>query len=86
MLTPEQGALTQLFAATASDVEEKDMKSVIPSISVSYLLKQIFSLYRAGYLVPIAQRKSLSNIAADKDGRLGRQFWNLCETLVKKHT
>ncbi|KAE9409502.1 NAD(P)-binding protein [Gymnopus androsaceus JB14] len=57
-LAPEQGALTQLYAATAPEVEEQDLK----------------------YLT------SKSKLAEDKDGKLGGQFWDLCENLVKEKT
>ncbi|KAF5381940.1 hypothetical protein D9757_007580 [Collybiopsis confluens] len=62
--TPLQGALTQLYAATSPEVEEKNL--------------------RAAYLAPIAQTQDKNTLATDKDGKLGVQFWNLCEKLVKE--
>ncbi|KAE9406078.1 NAD(P)-binding protein [Gymnopus androsaceus JB14] len=63
-LTPEQGALTQLYAATAPEVEEKDLKAAL--------------------LFPIAQLTRKKAIAEDKERKLGIQFWNLCEALVRE--
>jgi hypothetical protein len=37
---------------------------------------------RAGYLVPIAKVGSKSALAKDPEGKLGAQFWSLCEKLV----
>ncbi|KAF9071224.1 hypothetical protein BDP27DRAFT_1503771 [Rhodocollybia butyracea] len=65
-LTPEQGALTQLYAATSLEVEEKNLK--------------------AAFLVPVAKHTGKASLAEDKDGRLGGQFWDLCEALVKQKT
>ncbi|KAK7006771.1 hypothetical protein R3P38DRAFT_3036741 [Favolaschia claudopus] len=60
--SPEQGARTQLYAATALEVEEKDLK--------------------AAYLVPYAKVGTPTMRAQDKDGKLAKEFWSLCETLV----
>ncbi|KAK7035787.1 hypothetical protein R3P38DRAFT_606168 [Favolaschia claudopus] len=60
--SPEQGARTQLYAATALEVEEKDLK--------------------AAYLVPYAKVGTPTTRAQDKDGKLAKEFWSLCETLV----
>ncbi|KAF9071219.1 hypothetical protein BDP27DRAFT_1419255 [Rhodocollybia butyracea] len=63
-LTPEEGALTQLYAATSLEVEEKNLK--------------------AGLLFPIAKPTAKAALAEDKNGKLGIQFWDLCEALVKQ--
>ncbi|KIK56170.1 hypothetical protein GYMLUDRAFT_263848 [Collybiopsis luxurians FD-317 M1] len=60
--TPLQGALTQLYAATSPEVEEKGLKSAL--------------------LFPIAQPQAKKPLAEDKDGKLGAQYWKLCEKLV----
>ncbi|KAJ3726894.1 hypothetical protein C8R42DRAFT_621607 [Lentinula raphanica] len=65
-VTPEQGALTQLYAATSPEVEEKDLK------------------HRAALLFPVAQVKAKASLAEDKDGRLGSEFWALCEALLRQ--
>ncbi|KAJ3825391.1 hypothetical protein EV361DRAFT_905425 [Lentinula raphanica] len=62
--TPEQGALSQLYAATSPEVEEKDLK--------------------AAFLFPVGQLKSKNSLAEDKDGKLGRDFWSLCEALMQE--
>ncbi|KAF9071222.1 hypothetical protein BDP27DRAFT_1401582 [Rhodocollybia butyracea] len=62
--TPEEGALTHLYAATSLEVEEKKLK--------------------AGLLFPTAKPTAKAALAEDKDGKLGVQFWNLCEALVKQ--
>ncbi|KAJ4481029.1 short chain dehydrogenase [Lentinula aciculospora] len=64
LLTPEQGALTQLYAATSPEVEEKNLKAAL--------------------LFPVAQPKSKTSLAEDKDGKLGGQFWTLCEALMRQ--
>ncbi|PLW12727.1 hypothetical protein PCANC_18151 [Puccinia coronata f. sp. avenae] len=38
---------------------------------------------RAAYLVPYGQVGRKSYLAEDPDGKLGRQFWHLCENLMK---
>ncbi|KAJ3759959.1 short chain dehydrogenase [Lentinula raphanica] len=62
--TPEQGALTQLYAATSPEVEEKDLKAAL--------------------LFPVGQVTSKNSLAEDKDGKLGSDFWNLCEALMQE--
>ncbi|KAF9071220.1 hypothetical protein BDP27DRAFT_1419256 [Rhodocollybia butyracea] len=62
--SPEEGALTQLYAATSLEIEEKKLKAVL--------------------LFPIAKPTAKVTLAKDKDGKLGVQFWNLCEALVKQ--
>ncbi|KAJ3891438.1 short chain dehydrogenase [Lentinula edodes] len=64
LVTPEQGALTQLYAATSPEVEEKDLKAAL--------------------LFPIAQPKYKTSLAEDKDGKLGGDFWTLCEALMRQ--
>ncbi|KAE9397581.1 NAD(P)-binding protein [Gymnopus androsaceus JB14] len=64
LLSPEEGALTQLYAATAPEVEEKDLKAAL--------------------LFPIAQLTQKNALAEDKERKLGMQFWDLCEKLVKE--
>ncbi|KAJ3868481.1 hypothetical protein EV359DRAFT_77563 [Lentinula novae-zelandiae] len=63
-MTSEQGALTQLYAATSPEIEENDLKAAL--------------------LFPIAQTKSKSSLAKDKDGKLGGDFWTLCEALMRQ--
>ncbi|KIK64544.1 hypothetical protein GYMLUDRAFT_220981 [Collybiopsis luxurians FD-317 M1] len=60
--TPQQGTLTQLYAATSPEVEEKGLKSAL--------------------LYPTAQLQAKNSLAEDKDGKLGAQYWKLCEKLV----
>ncbi|KAJ3773141.1 hypothetical protein EV361DRAFT_905418 [Lentinula raphanica] len=62
--TPEQGALSQLYAATSPEVEEKDLKAAL--------------------LFPVGQLKSKNSLAEDKDGKLGGDFWSLCEALMRE--
>lgn len=57
LLTPEQGALTQLYAATALEVEEKDMKSVIPSITFFVLTEANISALQSWLLGPYCKAK-----------------------------
>ncbi|KAA1106640.1 hypothetical protein PGT21_036764 [Puccinia graminis f. sp. tritici] len=38
---------------------------------------------RASYLVPYGQVGKKTPLAEDKEGRLGQQFWRLCEMLMK---
>ncbi|KAJ3742980.1 hypothetical protein DFH05DRAFT_1498829 [Lentinula detonsa] len=64
LMTPDQGALTQLYAATSPEVEEKDLKAAL--------------------LFPVAQLKGKTSIAEDKDGKLGGDFWALCEALMRQ--
>ncbi|KAJ3811961.1 short chain dehydrogenase [Lentinula aff. lateritia] len=64
LVTPEQGALTQLYAATSPEVVEKDLKAAL--------------------LFPVAQPKSKTSLAEDKDGKLGGDFWTLCEALMRQ--
>ncbi|PLW12726.1 hypothetical protein PCANC_18150 [Puccinia coronata f. sp. avenae] len=61
--SPHQGALTQLYAATSHEIEDKRL--------------------RAAYLVPYGQVGRKSYLAEDSDGKLGGQFWHLCENLMK---
>ncbi|KAJ3976698.1 short chain dehydrogenase [Lentinula raphanica] len=64
LATPEQGALTQLYAATSLEVEEKDLKAAL--------------------LSPVAQVATKASLAEDKDGKMGSDFWNLCEALMRE--
>ncbi|KAJ3829618.1 short chain dehydrogenase [Lentinula raphanica] len=64
LATPEQGALTQLYAAGSLEVEEKDLKAAL--------------------LSPVAQVATKASLAEDKDGKMGSDFWNLCEALMRE--
>ncbi|KAJ3753654.1 short chain dehydrogenase [Lentinula raphanica] len=64
LATPEQGALTQLYAASSLEVEEKDLKAAL--------------------LSPVAQVATKASLAEDKDGKMGSDFWNLCEALMRE--
>ncbi|KAJ3720121.1 hypothetical protein C8R42DRAFT_583424 [Lentinula raphanica] len=64
LATPEQGALTQLYAAGSLEVEEKDLKAAL--------------------LSPLAQVATKASLAEDKDGKMGSDFWNLCEALMRE--
>ncbi|KAJ3847226.1 short chain dehydrogenase [Lentinula lateritia] len=63
-MNPDRGALTQLYAATSPEVEEKDLKATL--------------------LFPIAQVEAKASMAKDKDGKLSRDFWRLCEELMRQ--
>ncbi|KAJ3978801.1 short chain dehydrogenase [Lentinula detonsa] len=63
-VTPEQGALTQLYAATSPEIEEKDLKAAL--------------------LFPVAQLKAKASLAEDRNGKLGGDFWALCEALMRQ--
>ncbi|MBW0465373.1 hypothetical protein O181_005088 [Austropuccinia psidii MF-1] len=64
LFTPEEGAITQLYAATEPEVQNLNL--------------------RAAYLRPFCKRGTVSKLASDKTGKLGKQFWNLCEGLLKE--
>ncbi|TKY86317.1 hypothetical protein EX895_005142 [Sporisorium graminicola] len=64
VLTPiEQGALTQLYAATSPEVDALDLKSA--------------------YLAPVARVAMKRPLAADKDGKLGRELMLFCNAFTK---
>ncbi|KAG0147847.1 hypothetical protein CROQUDRAFT_655640 [Cronartium quercuum f. sp. fusiforme G11] len=62
MMSPQDGAITQLYAATCPEVKEKQLKGA--------------------YLVPFGKLGKKSTLGEDKEGKLGREFWSLCENLV----
>ncbi|KAI9618656.1 hypothetical protein KEM48_006635 [Puccinia striiformis f. sp. tritici PST-130] len=81
LLTPEQGAITLLYAATDPEVDAKDMRLIR-----IFQYHQQFPgtpLDRSAYLTPFGKVSKPAKNAQDPDGILGTQVWNLCEALVK---
>lgn len=62
-ISPEQGAITQLYAATSPEVTEKNLKGK--------------------YLVPYGKVETPTALGQDESGKLAKEFWTLCESLVK---
>lgn len=80
LVTPSQGALTQLYTATSLEVEEKDLKYVLCLKKEERLIDSL--LYRAAYLVPYGKVGYKTSLAKDSDGKLGAAYMSLCEKLI----
>lgn len=81
-MTALEGAKTQLWAATSSEVDTLDLKYVLPLPSSLLLPSTDVGCSRGEYILPIATVAKASAYGQDKD--LAEELWRFSEMAVKK--
>lgn len=86
LMTPDDGAKTQIYLAASPEVDEKDYRCVSlsppPLVRSSLVSLTRDALCRGKYFIPIATPATPTAYAQDKE--LAEQLWRLSEDLVKQ--